>query len=126
MHPNLALHLHPSCVEVIQLFRACHQQHPYRKVSLDLWSVNGPLQNGRWVVWWERARFGRVLLIIPVRCAPIQFLGYCNDARQAVDRCLQQEFEVRRAENERLGMERRQRLMRVQQEQQQQQQQQQQ
>uniref|UniRef100_A0A6B2LX71 COX assembly mitochondrial protein n=1 Tax=Arcella intermedia TaxID=1963864 RepID=A0A6B2LX71_9EUKA len=31
MHPPLALHKHPHCVEVINQFHKCHQDHPYGK-----------------------------------------------------------------------------------------------
>ncbi|XP_020683133.2 COX assembly mitochondrial protein 2 homolog [Dendrobium catenatum] len=31
MHPPLTLHRHPMCVEIIELFQKCHQDHPIGK-----------------------------------------------------------------------------------------------
>ncbi|KAJ2674750.1 Respiratory chain complex assembly or maintenance protein [Coemansia sp. RSA 1085] len=55
MHPALADHLNPGCIELVERLNACHTDH-------------------RWA----------------------KFLGKCNALSEALNKCLAQEFEVRR------------------------------
>ncbi|KAJ2137989.1 Respiratory chain complex assembly or maintenance protein [Coemansia sp. RSA 678] len=55
MHPALADHLNPGCVELVEKLNTCHVEHNWAK-----------------------------------------FFGKCNALSEALNRCLAQEFEVRR------------------------------